>query len=116
MANLREELQDMLSAASYGIANGDPDGAQKSISDALMLLATGPQQMTTQGEELECGNCGSHALTWAATMRNRSGVVEGRLRTSDVECVFVLGCDDCSETVRICTDDDVAARLTGPQS
>ena len=49
MANLRETLQDILSAASYGIANGDPDGAQKSIGDALRLLAAAPEPDRSAG-------------------------------------------------------------------
>ena len=49
----------------------------------------------------ECRNCGSTSLTWEVSSRNNSGVVEGRLRTGDVESICFLGCDDCSETVKV---------------
>ncbi|TCM37743.1 hypothetical protein [Novosphingobium sp. ST904] len=62
-----------------------------------------------------CKECGSTGLTWFAHSRNKSQVVEGRLKTSDVECLFVLGCEACSETLRVATTDEVAALLsTGP--
>lgn len=59
-----------------------------------------------------CRECGSEALSWFAHNQNRSQVVEGRLKTNDVECVFVLGCDACSETLRIVTANEIAARMT----
>ncbi len=61
--------------------------------------------------ETMCPNCGSDELSWCATSHNKSLVDEGRLRTHEVESLFVLGCDECSETVRIVSADDVAELL-----
>lgn len=47
----------------------------------------------------QCKVCGSHDLTWFTSNLNRSDVQQGRLRTGDVECVYFLGCDACSETL-----------------
>jgi len=58
----------------------------------------------------KCPNCDSSELSWAPHLLNNSGVVDGRLRMHDVSCSFVLGCDECSETVRV-IDADAAARL-----
>jgi hypothetical protein len=54
-----------------------------------------------------CKACGSAALTWHTTNTNRSGVQEGRLRTHEVDCVFFLGCDACSETLATVSADKV---------
>ena len=61
-----------------------------------------------------CRHCGCANLTWESCMRNGSNVVEGRLRTNDVTCSFVLGCDDCSETLSIVSADEVARMLGAP--
>lgn len=49
----------------------------------------------------ECRNCGGTSLSWDVSNRNNSGVVEGRLRTGDIDSICVLGCDDCSETLAV---------------
>lgn len=58
-----------------------------------------------------CRHCGGTSLTWATSIINRSAVQQGRLNTHDVECVFFLGCDDCSETMNMVDADRVAALL-----
>ncbi|MGG5223461.1 hypothetical protein [Pseudomonas syringae pv. coryli] len=60
----------------------------------------------------ECRECGSSALIWFADYLNTSGVAEGRLRTNEVSCSFVLGCEDCSETLAVVKADDFPAYLT----
>ncbi|MHA6236858.1 hypothetical protein [Pseudomonas fluorescens group sp. PF-69] len=55
-----------------------------------------------------CRHCGSTALTWATSIVNRSDVQQGRLNTRDVECLFSLGCDTCSETLAMVSADRVA--------
>ncbi|NKF30448.1 hypothetical protein HER21_28680 [Pseudomonas sp. BGM005] len=55
-----------------------------------------------------CRHCGGHALTWATSILNRSNVQQGRLTTQDVECVFYLGCDTCSETLAMFSADRLA--------
>lgn len=56
----------------------------------------------------ECKECGSTHLTWQTSITNRSNVQQGRLNTSDVECLFFLGCDECSETLQTISADKVA--------
>jgi hypothetical protein len=55
-----------------------------------------------------CRHCGGTALTWATSIVNRSAVQNGRLNTHDVECLFHLGCDTCSETLAMVSADRVA--------
>jgi hypothetical protein len=56
----------------------------------------------------ECKECGSTQLTWQTSIINRSNVQQGRLNTSDVACLFFLGCDECSETLQTISADEVA--------
>jgi hypothetical protein len=50
-------------------------------------------------EITSCKHCGSKHLLWHTWLTARNDVQQGRLRTNDVECVFVLGCEDCFETL-----------------
>lgn len=59
----------------------------------------------------KCSHCDSRNLSWFCQMHNKSEVAEGRLRTNDVDAQFVLGCDECSETLQVLTGDEVAALL-----
>lgn len=59
----------------------------------------------------ECKNCGSSSLSWFSSVRVTSGVVEGRLRSNEVEPIFVLGCDECSETLAVVSGGKVAEFL-----
>lgn len=72
--------------------------------------------MTKISEITECSECGSKSLTWGTHYKTNSGVPEGRLRSSEVQCLFVLGCDECSETLAIVSADKVAAALSAQQS
>lgn len=56
----------------------------------------------------ECRECGSTDLAWQTSIINRSNVEQGRLHTNDVECLFFLGCNHCSETLETVTADKVA--------
>lgn len=58
-----------------------------------------------------CKECGSTALTWQTSIVNLSSVQQGRLNTHDVECVFFLGCDHCSETLAKVSADSVASLM-----
>lgn len=58
-----------------------------------------------------CKECGSTHLTWQPSVVNRSSVQQGRLNTGDVECVFFLGCDECSETLATLSADKVAGLM-----
>lgn len=68
--------------------------------------------LVARGECPECGVKGE--LTWGTHPRNKTGgVVDGRLRMYDVETIFYLACDFCSETLIARVDpDEVAAALT----
>jgi hypothetical protein len=57
-----------------------------------------------------CPDCGGTNLSWDVSYQNNSGVVEGRLRTHDITCFFVLGCNECSGTVRVVRAEEIAAR------
>jgi hypothetical protein len=59
----------------------------------------------------KCKHCGSTHLTWDNAITIRSGVQQNRLNTNDVECLFYLGCDECSETVAVLNADKVAQYL-----
>jgi len=58
-----------------------------------------------------CNECGSADLSWHTFNRNNTSVVQGRLNTSDISCMFVLGCVHCSETLAVISADNVAASL-----
>lgn len=59
----------------------------------------------------ECKECGSKRMTWATHSKVASGIPEGRLRSNEVQCLFVLGCDNCSETLAIISADALAAEM-----
>lgn len=59
-------------------------------------------------EVAACKECGSKSLSWFAQNTVQNGIQQNRLNTNDVVCMFVLGCDDCSETLKIISADDVA--------
>ena len=58
----------------------------------------------------KCPECGSNQLSWFCHPHNKSDVVDGRLRMHDVGVNFVLGCDECSETVQVVSGDQIAER------
>lgn len=59
----------------------------------------------------KCQECGGENLTWDQVSRNKSDVVEGRLRTNEVTVDFFLGCDECSATVQVVACDGIMAHL-----
>lgn len=58
-----------------------------------------------------CRECGSRALFIFPANIVINGVQQNRLNTHDVRCQFVLGCDECGETLRIVSADTVAEYL-----
>ena len=62
----------------------------------------------------ECPECGSTVLEWGSTQKGPADVVDGRLRLNEVESVFVLGCTECSETVRTMGAHEVCRMLSAP--
>lgn len=61
--------------------------------------------------ERQCKECGSKSLSWHTHSKTTSGVAEGRLRSNEVQCLFVLGCNECSETIMVVDADRVAGEL-----
>jgi len=68
--------------------------------------------MSALNKVTKCHECGSQTLSWQTVNKASSDVPEGRLRSSEVRTLFVLGCDTCSETLKILSADEVAGRLT----
>lgn len=66
-------------------------------------------------DEITCPHCDGRC-EWFTHRRNGSGVVDGRLKATDVECIFVLGCTECGETIKTCTADAMADRLNALSS
>ncbi|QHJ81263.1 MAG: hypothetical protein [Caudoviricetes sp.] len=69
---------------------------------------------TIDGVPRVCRECGSTALSWFAQNTVPNGTQQNRLNTHDVQCVFVLGCDDCSETLKIISADNIAEHFNKP--
>lgn len=59
-----------------------------------------------------CPECGSNDTEWHCTQTTTSGVMDGRLRMSEVTTIFFLGCNSCSETIRTMSGDEVARMMT----
>lgn len=60
----------------------------------------------------QCKECKSTDIGWQTYYTSSGGVPDGRLRLSEVQCQFVLGCNYCSETLLVLTGDRVAGILT----
>lgn len=63
-----------------------------------------------------CPECGSRELTWHADTKNCGGAQDGRICMREVAPVFFLGCDECSETIRVIHGGAIAELLTKMQS
>jgi hypothetical protein len=46
-----------------------------------------------------CPVCGERKLVWSTHPRNKTQIPDGRLTLNDVETIFYLACDYCSETL-----------------
>lgn len=64
----------------------------------------------------KCPKCESTDIEWNCAQVTNSGVVDGRLRMHDVSTVFYLGCNNCSETLRTISGDDVAQSMNAAAS
>lgn len=65
--------------------------------------------------EKTCRECGCNSLSWGFAIINKSTVQNGLLRISDVDGLFYLGCDECSETVTQVSPDEVVELLSALQ-
>lgn len=59
-----------------------------------------------------CNECGSKELRLFCSQKNTSGVVDGKLRLSEVSTEFFLGCEECSETLGVIDGDKLADMIT----
>ncbi|WP_414488060.1 hypothetical protein [Stenotrophomonas maltophilia] len=85
--------------------------AQDELIAALTARQPVGEPVTVPGAPTSCRHCDSTDLKWFAHVRTLNDVQQGRLNTHDVGCVFVLGCEECSETLRVVKADDIAALL-----
>jgi len=60
---------------------------------------------------MKCPECNGENLTWEDGTQNTGGAVDGRFRASELQGIFILGCNDCSETVKMVLANDVADYL-----
>lgn len=70
-----------------------------------------PQGSPSKSSELlagSCPECGSADTEWSCGQQTNSCVADGRLRMGEVITIFTLGCNSCSETIRIIDGDEVA--------
>ena len=99
----------------YSICRCDPcvlhhfeNKACNDITDFVMFVKI----ITKKGCEMKhCPECGSYDLKWFPQMQNIGCVQDGRIQMHEVSCVFVLGCEYCSETVKIISAEKVAELL-----
>jgi len=59
-----------------------------------------------------CPECGSNKLSWCCQKVNVGMAIHGRLCLHEIGVIFVLGCDECSETIDTKSGDDIAAIMT----
>lgn len=59
-----------------------------------------------------CKECGSTNLFWDTCINICRSIPQGRLNTTDVECLFFLGCSECSATLATVTADKIASIMT----
>ena len=58
-----------------------------------------------------CKECGSNDLTFEAAVHNNGGCQDGRIKVNEVSGIFILGCNNCSETCAIIPANQVAEYL-----
>jgi hypothetical protein len=123
LAALREELANAEFEREAVVSNRDRVREKLGLAlgesmnhaiDTLQQRLTAAEQRNAAilGKQTKCKECGSDALFWFSSNTNTSGIVEGRLRTNEVTCTFVLGCADCSATIKTVRADTIADRMT----
>jgi hypothetical protein len=59
----------------------------------------------------ECKNCGGHLFEWDFIVQNKGGCEDGRLKLNEISGVYVLGCQECSETLKTIRAEEVIPLL-----
>lgn len=70
-----------------------------------------PAQTAAITEIDVCTACGGTDLQWQDTNVIKNGVPQGRARTTDVQCLLFLGCNECSETLAIFDIETIVQKL-----
>ena len=120
---LREELdraksrydREVLGLNNEGYPiGGDPAGGYKNDNARLQQRLTVAEQRNTSitGKVSSCKDCGSSDLFWFAQNTVKNGIQQNRLNTHDVQCVFFLGCNHCSATLKQVSADTIAEKIT----
>jgi hypothetical protein len=55
-----------------------------------------------------CPKCESPNVSWHIFNRNIGPASDGKLRVNEVRTVFILGCNDCSYTIKIIPPEKIA--------
>lgn len=58
-----------------------------------------------------CPKCGSTDVSWQCHKKVNGAASDGRLKANEVDTLFVLGCNYCSETIDTKTSEEVAGVL-----
>lgn len=58
-----------------------------------------------------CKHCGSQDYSWHTRNVVLGSAQDGRLKVDEVGCQFVLGCNQCSETIIVLSADRVAGLM-----
>lgn len=58
-----------------------------------------------------CPTCDSPHITWDIGKRSGGGIADGRLRIHDIAVELYLGCETCSETIRILREDEALCSI-----
>lgn len=83
------------------------------LSEAQQRLTVAEQRNASiTGKVSSCKDCGSSDLFWFAQNTVPNGIQHNRLNTHDVECVFFLGCNHCSATLKQVSADRIAEKIT----
>jgi hypothetical protein len=72
--------------------------------------------VAAKAAKTKCKNCGGNLNSWFTSNRVNSVAVDGRLKSSEISCDFVLGCDECSETLRVVPADKIASQMNAALS
>lgn len=83
------------------------------ILDLQQRLTVAEQRNASiTGKVSSCKDCGSYDIFWFAQNTVPNGIQHNRLNTHDVECLFFLGCNHCSATLKQVSADRIAEKIT----
>ena len=69
-----------------------------------------------ENHKTKCKNCGGMLNSWFTANRVNSVAVDGRLKSNEISCDFVMGCDECSETLRVVPAEEIASQMNAALS